>query len=244
MSNQPETADQFDQEVQADADRLLGLTSSTTRACTSIHHGQVQWFAAKMYRIQNEKSIIVAASSFNYGRAEKATPFEMKTQTLSEYNKDCTQFNENVPLSLGSEVLSPTAQASMVQKYFGSATRPTLKELSPTTLDQYIRDTSGLLQIDDQTQMRMIIQKTIHDDTFSLICQMCTNLPLQGEFWLSTRQAPFSDENELYLDISTLSMHRFQQLLALVRTQLASSSKGKPTSQIELAKAKACDMID
>ena len=92
--------------------------------------------------------------------------------------------------------------------------------------------------------MALILKRTIMTDTLSLIEQMCKNLPLQGNFWLSARKAPFSSEYELYLDLTTLSMHRFQALLALISAQLNSSKKGKPTNLLELAKAKACEMID
>ena len=119
---------------------------------------------------------MIGASQSNFGRADKGNPFDAKSQTLSEFNKNCTQSNEHVPSSLCSDLISPNAQANIVQKYFAGSTRIILTELTTVTLNQYIRDTSGLLQIDDKIQMQLIIKKTILTDTFSLIEQMCKNL--------------------------------------------------------------------
>ena len=242
MSDLNETADRWDQQVQADAELMLGIP--TTRPVTGKEHGQLAWSMVKMRELQKEETILLPPSQINYGSAEKANPFDAKAQTLSEYNKNVQQLNGHVPFSLSADVKSATDQGKMVQKYFGGSTRVILNELSSVTVNQYILDTSGLLQIDDPIQMALILKRTIMTDTLSLIEQMCKNLPLQGNFWLSARQAPFSSENELYLDLTTLSMHRFQALLALISAQLNSSKKGKPTNLLELAKAKACEMID
>ena len=151
MSDLNETADQWDQRVQADADFMLGIP--TTRPVTGMEHGQLAWSVIKMRELQKEETTLLPPSQGNYGRAEKADPLDAKAQTLSEFNKNVQQLNGHVPFSLSADVKSATDQGIMVQKYFGGSTRVILNELSSVTLNQYILDTSGLLQIDDPIQM-------------------------------------------------------------------------------------------
>ena len=92
-----EAAAAIDKQIEADANRMLDV--NTTRPVTGQDHGQLEWSYVKMYLLKEEESIMIGANQSNFGRADKGNPFDAKSQTLSEFNKNCTQRNYS---SLGS----------------------------------------------------------------------------------------------------------------------------------------------
>ena len=58
-----------------------------TRPVTSIHQGQVPWIYVKGLQVNRDKKIMVGKRSFNYGAIEKASPLEVRDQTLDVFNQ-------------------------------------------------------------------------------------------------------------------------------------------------------------
>ena len=185
---------------------------------------------------------MVGRRTFNYGAIEKVSPLEVRDQTLDIFNQNCVQFNNNVPRTHAPDAISAKKQEAIVAKstrsidYFLSS-----KDVS--SIQMYLDKSKGLLSIDDPAQVRIILERTINKDFIKWLHQLLPDLPLQGNFWLTARPREFQKhENELYLDIYSLSMFRFHNLLELVRDSF--KNKSDPKTTIELAKAKVKESIN
>ena len=56
---------------------------NSVRPVTSIHQqGQVSWIYVKSLQLNKDKEIMVGRRSFNYGAIEKASPMEVRDQTV------------------------------------------------------------------------------------------------------------------------------------------------------------------
>ena len=216
---------------------------SSARPVTSIHQqGQLPWIHVKGLQLDRDKEIMVGRRSFNYGAIEKVSPLEVRDQTLNVFNQNCTQFNNNVPRTHAPDAIPARKQETIVSKgttnvdYF-------LTSKDASSIQIYLDKSKGLLSIDDPAQVRIILERTINKDFIKWLNQLLPDLPLQGNFWLTARPREFNeDENELYLDIYSLSMFRFHNLLELVRDSF--KNKSDPQTTMELAKAKVKESID
>ena len=179
---------------------------------TSSLQDAVKYDIIAYRRLREESQITINASSFGYGKGKTVSPYEAKSVTLNEVNRGCKQLNNHVQRNLDVKPLSDTQQAKLVQTFFSSF-KNVLSNPQKDTIEQYVNETQGLGHIDDPTQMGLIVSRTMTEPVKHWIVNYCHSLPLQGHFWLSYRYNESFNGNELFLDISSLSMHRLHHLL-------------------------------
>ena len=209
---------------------------------TSSLQDAVKYDIIAYRRLREESQITINASSFGYGKGKTVSPYEAKSVTLNEVNRGCKQLNNHVQRNLDVKPLSDTQQAKLVQTFFSSF-KNVLSNPQKDTIEQYVNETQGLGHIDDPTQMSLIVSRTMTESVKHWIVNYCHSLPLQGHFWLSYRYNESFNGNELFLDISSLSMHRLHHLLRLISSQFTQTPKARASLQEE-AKSRAEALID
>ena len=179
-------------------------------------------------RLAKEQNILIAGQYLSYGRSTTLSPFEVQTTPLSSINQNCVMYNNHT-----TRLTTVEEQAKVVSKTLPSI--KVMQQVSVSNIAQWQNEAKALLHVHDTEQMDLILDKSFTTHSLHMLQNMCGQLPLQGNFWLSAKlpEETKTQLHKLYLDLHSLSVYRLSELLqlisqALTRESIATTTQNDP----------------